>query len=245
MEDNSSAVLVEEPNNELTCFDFSKEGTYCASTGRQLTVRIYDTASFDVIREYIPSNNCSNALMHWNKIYALKFHPELTANFCTGGWDKTLKVWDLRTREGVVKSIYGPHLCGEGLDIRNNKIVTSSWVVSKALQLWDFGSTKLISNIPYLKPVEKKGGEFLYGVKFCTDDVVVTGGSGTNSARAINVTTSQILGEVKSNYPVQSIDVWDEGARMGIGGGGSVLHVASLLDSSNLSLGTSSEYYSK
>jgi hypothetical protein len=46
-----------------------------------------------------------------------------------------------------VRSIYGPHICGDSLDIVNNEIVTGSWRGDNQLQLWDFGSGELIQDI--------------------------------------------------------------------------------------------------
>jgi WD40 repeat protein len=34
----------------------------------------------------------------------------------TGGWDNTVQFWDLRVG-AAVRSFYGPHICGDSLDI--------------------------------------------------------------------------------------------------------------------------------
>ncbi len=40
--------------------------------------------------------------------------------------------------------------------------------------------------------LHKEKGEFLYCAQFCDNDVVVAGGSGTNSVQAINTKTEQV-----------------------------------------------------
>jgi WD40 repeat protein len=66
----------------------------------------------------------------------------------SGGWDNNVKVWDLR--EGAaVRSIYGPYICGDSLDIHDGYILTGSWRADKQLQLWDFGTCEFIEDIPW------------------------------------------------------------------------------------------------
>ena len=66
--------------------------------------------------QYISADN-SNA-GHAQRVFALKYHPETNYILVTGGWDNHLKVWDTRTTEGVVRTIHGPHICGDGLDLK-------------------------------------------------------------------------------------------------------------------------------
>lgn len=42
-----------------------------------------------------------------------------------GGWDNTVQVWDVRVGYAV-RSIYGPHICGDSLDLDGNTIVTGT-----------------------------------------------------------------------------------------------------------------------
>lgn len=46
----------------------------------------------------------------------------------TGGWDNTIQFWDMRVGHSV-KSIFGPHLSGDSLDICGDEILTGSWWV--------------------------------------------------------------------------------------------------------------------
>ena len=46
----------------------------------------------------------------------------------SGGWDYRVIFWDLReTEKKPVKSIYGPLICGDGIDISEDIVLTSSW----------------------------------------------------------------------------------------------------------------------
>ena len=56
---------------------------------------------------------------HRTAVYALKHHPNETWNFLSGGWDDTVQFWD-RRQERATKRIFGPHICGESIDIDPN-----------------------------------------------------------------------------------------------------------------------------
>ena len=68
----------------------------------------------------------------------------ININIYSGGWDNTVQIWDLRA-EYSVRSFYGPHICGDGVDLKDDKILTGSYRPDKNLQLWDFKSGKLIN----------------------------------------------------------------------------------------------------
>ena len=44
------------------------------------------------------------------------------------------KVWDVRADQ-VVRSINGPYICGEGIDIWEDSVLTASWVAHDSLQV--------------------------------------------------------------------------------------------------------------
>lgn len=58
--------------------------------------------------------------------------------------------------------------------------------------------SRLWQNVPF--PGKPTQGEFLYSAQFCTEDVVVAGGSGTSGAGIIHTGTGQVRpgGEVES-----------------------------------------------
>lgn len=50
----------------------------------------------------------------------------------SGGWDNNVKIWDLRTG-AAVRSIYGPYICGDALDIHDGYVLTGSWRADRQL----------------------------------------------------------------------------------------------------------------
>ena len=54
-----------------------------------------------------------------------------------------------------IRKIFGPHICGDALDIQalsmsgsSRQILTGSWRKDKTLQIWDYGSGKLLKDVP-------------------------------------------------------------------------------------------------
>ena len=47
-------------------------------------------------------------------------------------------IWDVRDNRPV-NHLYGPIICGDGIDVYKNTIVTASWSSSNQLQEWNLG----------------------------------------------------------------------------------------------------------
>ncbi len=91
-----------------------------------------------------------------------------------------------------VRSIAGPHICGDALDVQpatgsgaspgsgtSPLVLTGSWREAHPLQLWDLGSGRLLTNLPWWQP--EPGACLPYAARFGTGrayGMVVAGGSG-------------------------------------------------------------------
>ncbi|XP_064631877.1 uncharacterized WD repeat-containing protein alr3466-like [Lineus longissimus] len=224
-------LIIEEKGNEINCLDFSLDGYSFATAGKDLNVRLYDSQTNQLLKTFKGYSPLTQApdnpkAGHAMRIFALKYHPEYNQIFVTAGWDSTLKIWDARANDGVVRSIKGPHICGDSLDIRGYRILTGSWVANHALQLWDYTEGKLLKDIPF---PHGGAGEFLYTAQFLNDICVIAGGSGTNSVQVISSDTNECLGTIEmGNKPVQALDTTLGGARIAVGSGDSIVKLVSL-----------------
>jgi len=218
---HSCTTVVKELKNEINCLDFCEDGSMFATSGKDLALRIYDTKTCKLIQtyegyKYERPQGETEVQGHGMRVFALKYSPQNSHILITGGWDNHLKVWDTRSTDGVKRTIGGPHLCGDSLDIKGFQILTGSWVAQNSLQLWDYSSGKLIKNIPY---PDDGNGEYLYVAQFCENDTVVAGGSGTNNIKAINIHSGEVLGKIDLDGKcVQALDTTRGGQVVAVGG---------------------------
>lgn len=98
----------------------------------------------------------------------------------------------------TVRQMFGPHICGDAIDITGREILAGSWRDKSALQVWDFGTGKLIEDVNF----GAAGGEApckLYTArlgKTRCKGLVFAGGSGSNEVRAVNRRTGNCVARV-------------------------------------------------
>ncbi|XP_024943479.1 suppressor of mec-8 and unc-52 protein homolog 1 isoform X2 [Cephus cinctus] len=192
---NEFSRFIEEPKNEVNTIDVSVTGEYIVSAGKDAAVRLYDAETGQIVTTYKKHNadllDEKISKFHRMRIFASRFHHTYPELIITGGWDDTVKIWDTRLGDGSIRSIKGPHICGDAIDVRETHILTGSWVVRGSLQIWDMMSGKLIETInPQNRPTTLDG-EFLYAVQYFDGDpygeTVLAGGSGTGAVEVISL----------------------------------------------------------
>lgn len=188
---------IQEEENQIYAVEYRNDAEFFATAGRDCKVRVYEENTKTLVRTMTSGKTKMNS-GHSNRVYALKFKPDDPNIILSGGWDNTVQMWDTRVGASV-RSIYGPHICGEGLDVLGDHILTASWRPDNALQVWDFGSGKLIKDITWsygksrsseesTPVVIKKLPEMLYAAAFSSDgNFIAAGGCGTNEGKIFDV----------------------------------------------------------
>jgi len=87
-----------------------------AVAGRDCHVRVYDETTKSLALDMKEKGELPG---HSNRVFAVRFNPIDTNMLVSGGWDNTVQIYDIREK-GPVHSIYGPHICGDALDFRND-----------------------------------------------------------------------------------------------------------------------------
>ncbi|XP_067403083.1 uncharacterized protein [Emydura macquarii macquarii] len=146
-------ATVIEKENEINAMDFCMDGSTYATAGKDRHIRLYDShtnqLSHILQAPDFMTGDVTPSSGHSRRIFALRFHPGERNVFLTGGWDDCVKIWDKRMAKEAQRVINGPHICGPGLDIQGNRVLTGSWVPHNALQLWDLRTSQLQKNLPF------------------------------------------------------------------------------------------------
>ena len=113
--------IVDE-ENQIYAIDYRHDGGSFATAGKDKKVRVYDEATKTMVTE-MGGGYSENTSGHSNRVFSLKFHPLDENVLLSAGWDNTVQMWDVRM-EQTVRHLFGPHICGDAMDIRGNTIVT-------------------------------------------------------------------------------------------------------------------------
>jgi COMPASS component SWD3 len=135
--------------NQIFTMEYNHDGTRFATAGKDYKVRLYDEAT----KSHILSMSRGFGKMtpgHSNRVFSVKFHPTDENILLSAGWDNTVQIWDTRV-EGAVRNIFGPHICGDSMDIDcdGGTILTGSWRPEEQLQTWDYGTGSLIETFDW------------------------------------------------------------------------------------------------
>jgi COMPASS component SWD3 len=193
---------VTEPGNTVHSVHYSHTGNRFASAGMDKTVRMYDCEMNECINEWGPDNDTKGH--HTNQIFCVRFHPTDDRCCVTGGWDSTVKVWDMR-QPTPVRSIFGPHLSGRGLAMNSrHQILTASDAAEDSLQLWDFRNGKLIQNIDW-NGDESSKSPHLYCANFSADETMFSAaGSRPAECQVFDSRTFERLSSVSMEPTIHS-----------------------------------------
>ncbi|GJQ84015.1 hypothetical protein Trydic_g10481 [Trypoxylus dichotomus] len=212
-EQGNCRKFCEEKLNEINSIDIDISGTTLVSGGKDARLRLYDLRVGKIKAKYYKPNrepeDNSATNFHALRVFCVKYHSSEENIFLSGGRDDVLKIWDVRIRNGCVRNIPGPRICGEALDVRDKRILTGSWTVNNSLQLWDMSSGKLIENINPINRIQTLDGEFLYCCQFYKDgkhDYILAGGSGTSHFEIISLKELKIVSSYRVHKAIQTID---------------------------------------
>lgn len=184
----------EDADNQVYALDYCDDGAKFATAGKDTYIRIYEEATKSVIctMKGGMGYDSKSTPGHSNRVFSVKFVPGNDNLVLSGGWDNTVQIWDIR--EGcAVRSIFGPHICGDALDIVGNEILTGSWRPNNQLEVWDFGTGNKVTDIPWgggtNNTVFSGAGQpacMLYASQFSKEGqakFIGAGGSGLNEAK--------------------------------------------------------------
>ncbi|KAJ3107189.1 hypothetical protein HDU97_004609 [Phlyctochytrium planicorne] len=151
---------------QVNCVTYSPGGGKFATASSDCTVRVFDGVSMQC-EAAMSTGREGYTAGHSSKVFSVKFHPNDPNILVSGGWDNTLQMWDLRVGHSI-RSIYGPHICGDSLDIDDTgeRILTGSYARENQLQIWSFSKSQLIESISWSVMEGDRKSSFVYSAAF-------------------------------------------------------------------------------
>ena len=101
----------------------------------------------------------------------------------SGSWDMTVKVWDLASGT-IARSIFGPEITGDAIDVRDDLILTGSHRSRDSLQVWSLSYGKLVETIEW-DTAHPGDSSLIFSAQFdkSSHSLLAACGSGRNEAR--------------------------------------------------------------
>ncbi|XP_063965015.1 uncharacterized WD repeat-containing protein alr3466-like [Lytechinus pictus] len=184
---------IHEPRQTLAAA-FDVTTSLFVTTGSDEKVFIYDANTTQIVNTCQPSPSMGVMDGHRSRVFCVKFHPRNVKEFVTGGWDDTIQFWDTR-EEHATRRIYGPHICGDALDIDpvHNHILTGSWRKTNSLQIWDYASGSCVKSVP---SVPGDINSLIYCTQWLGKEHIVAGGCDANMVKLIDRGTFKTTGRI-------------------------------------------------
>eukprot|EP00052_Salpingoeca_macrocollata_P010025 m.78582 g.78582 ORF g.78582 m.78582 type:complete len:331 (+) comp17366_c0_seq3:48-1040(+) len=182
----------------LTTVAVSQSGKQFLTGGTDFIVRVFDSAVHRVTRQLGPGaihgSDASVPQGHTNRVFALAYHPTDENIAVSGGWDKTVQIWDLR-QSRPARYLTGPYISGSALSFSpdGKNLLTGSYREHDSLQVWDFASGKVRKT--FFNEPNQSCWVFScqYGAK--TPDLVFSVGVKNNSVRMLDGSTGKVQGQ--------------------------------------------------
>ena len=176
-------TIKEDNDNNLYALDFTQDGRLFATAGSDTRVSIYDEMTKQKI--HVMAEGPGHHVGHSNRVFTVKFHPQDQNLLVSGGWDRTIQLYDLRTGS-VVDSIFGPQISGDSLDLHEDLILTGSNRNKDVVQIFSLQKRQLIQNVDWeLSSKKDLEAGFVYGARFSkpSPNLIFAGGAGRNEVK--------------------------------------------------------------
>lgn len=224
----------QDEGNQVYAMDYDNEGNRYVTAGKDTAVRVYDEATKTLILTMKGGMGfaVNKSPGHSNRIFACKILSEDDNIVVTGGWDNTVQIWDIR-QGAAVRSIFGPHICGDALDVVGGTLVTGSWRPDNQLELWDFGSGSKITTVPW-HVLPNQPSCMLYAAQFSKEGqgrFIAAGGSGANEAKVFDrKNNNAIVGTVTGlTRGVFTADFSPDAQKLAIAGGDASIRILDIV----------------
>eukprot|EP01059_Diplonema_ambulator_P016366 TRINITY_DN27818_c0_g1_i1.p1 TRINITY_DN27818_c0_g1~~TRINITY_DN27818_c0_g1_i1.p1 ORF type:complete len:348 (+),score=46.90 TRINITY_DN27818_c0_g1_i1:54-1046(+) len=213
-----------QTETEIYCLDYRDDGTRFAASGKDGLVRVYDEEGKKLAATLAWAEATDDrdlpANAHSSRVQSLQWIPRSPYLFVTGGWDKTLQVWDTRV-DHAVSSMYGPYLCGDSLAVTRDgmHVITASCRDTDQLEIWSLASPRSPCQAIPLPPSATH--THFYSLSLSPNGILAAGGATdllVTDEVSPNVTPTSLLWE--DAHPIFSVHVSQSSSLLAVGGAG-------------------------
>ncbi len=221
--------VLNDKENPILCLDYNSEGSFFATAGNDKKVKIWDE-SMKVLHSTMKGCSLSKP-GHSNRIFSVCFDKSDSNLLASAGWDNTVQFYDIKSG-CIISSIYGPHISGDSIDIKNNLLLTGSYDTKNQIQLWDLRTYKLLETVKWDED-NKQRGPYIYTAQFSKsykNNLIGVGSSNFNSYRVFDIDSKNIplAGSKALNKPCYAIDFSHNGNCFSYGTGDGNIRILSI-----------------
>jgi COMPASS component SWD3 len=168
---------------------------------------------------------------HCNRIFSVKFDPQNENFIYSGGWDCNVNKWDLRMGK-TAGSAYGPYICGDSIDVCEDKLLTGSYRTKESLQIWDTRKMTLVENIDW--NIDNANDQSsIYAAQFSKyyGDYIIAGGSDNNCVKVFDMNNNRVVTSINDmEKPCLTVDSTHDGNTFIFGTAGGKVMARTLRD---------------
>uniref|UniRef100_A0A7S3NKS8 Anaphase-promoting complex subunit 4 WD40 domain-containing protein n=1 Tax=Aureoumbra lagunensis TaxID=44058 RepID=A0A7S3NKS8_9STRA len=225
-----------DEENQIYALDYLPSGDRFAAAGKDPIIKIFDEDTRQLVSTLKGGFGfgLKGEHGHSNRIFSLKFDSSDPNILASAGWDNTIQIWDCR-QERSVRTIYGPHLCGDSLDISDDNILAGSWKPTEQLQIYSLSTGQLVRTIDWSSSyLSKQEPLMVYAAQYSkptNSEFLAAGGSGANEARVFDINNKYgLVGTVTGlARGVFTLDFAPNGRRLSVAGGDATIRIIDIV----------------
>jgi len=226
-----------DEKNQIFCIDYRPDGAQFAVAGQDKQIHVYDESTKNEITVLSGGNGYSanSTPGHSNRIFALKYHPTDPNIIVTGGWDNTVQIWDVSLGYAI-RSLFGPHISGEAIDIYEDLILCGSYRPENQLELWKLDNGEKAETIPWSSSSSSTTASCtLFCAQFSKHigpKFIGAGGSGSNECKIFDYSDgNKLVGTVTGlSKAVFTLDWSATNAKFAIAGGDNTVRIIDVVN---------------
>lgn len=158
--------------------DYKMDGSAFAACYSNGSIAIYDDETKQKIINW--KSNSISAPGHSNRVFSVKYIPELQDVIVSAGWDNNVFIWDVRERHPI-DYFKAPKVSGDALDYKAGNQLIGCSDSEEPLSLWNFAERTKICGIKWTDNDEANDA-FVYSCTYNRgpDDYIVAASIGRN-----------------------------------------------------------------